>query len=71
MARLGLENDTRLLGMDSRLINQAIVKPAEGILSKIYKKQFDLMKKIEKSGLTTELKDELTDINMGQVKKTM
>jgi len=70
MARLGLEYDTRLLGMDSRLINQAIVKPAEFKLSKIYEKQFDLMKKIEKSGLTTELKDELTDIN-DRVKKTI
>ena len=70
MARLGLEYDTRLLGMDSRLINQAIVKPAEFKLSKIYEKQFDLMKKIEESGLTTELKDELTDIN-DRVKKTI
>ena len=70
MARLGLEYDTRLLGMDSRLINQAIVKPAEFRLSKLYDQQFDTMKKIEKSGLTKELKDKLVDIN-DQVKKNI
>ena len=70
MARLGLEYDTRLLGMDSRLINQAIVKPAEFRLSKLYDQQFDTMKKIEKSGLTKELKDKLVGIN-DQVKKNI
>tara|TARA_R100000329_G_scaffold26040_1_gene24484 strand:- start:366 stop:2426 length:2061 start_codon:yes stop_codon:yes gene_type:complete len=70
MARLGLEYDTRLLGFDSRLINQAIVKPAEFRLSKLYDQQFDVMKKIEKSGLTKELKDQLVDIN-DQVKKNV
>ncbi len=70
MARLGLEYDTRLLGLDSRLINQAIVKPAEFRLSKLYDQQFDVMKKIEKSGLNKELKDKLVDIN-DQVKKNV
>jgi hypothetical protein len=70
MARLGLEYDTRLLGFDSRLINQAIVKPAEFRLSKLYDQQFDVMKKIENSGLTKELKDQLVDIN-DQVKKNI
>ena len=70
MARLGLEYDTRLLGLDSRLINQAIVKPAEFRLSKLYDQQFDTMKKIEKSGLTKELKDKLVGIN-DQVKKNV
>jgi hypothetical protein len=70
MARLGLEYDTRLLGIDSSLINQAIVKPAEFRLSKLYDQQFDVMKKIEKSGLTKELKDQLVDIN-DQVKKNI
>ena len=73
MARLGLEYDTRLLGFDSRLINQAVVKPAEFRLSKLYDQQFDVMKKIEKSGLTKELKDKLVDINdqvKNNVKKT-
>jgi hypothetical protein len=70
MARLGLEYDTRLLGLDSRLINQAIVKPAEFRLSKLYDQQFDVMKKIEKSGLTKELKDKLVGIN-DEVKKNI
>jgi len=70
MARLGLEYDTRLLGIDSSLINQAIVKPAEFRLGKLYDQQFDVMKKIEKSGLTKELKDQLVDIN-NQVKKNI
>ena len=70
MARLGLQYDTRLLGLDSRLINQAVVKPAEFRLSKLYDQQFDTMKKIEKSGLTKELKDKLVDIN-DQVKKNV
>jgi hypothetical protein len=70
MARLGLEYDTRLLGLDSRLINQAIVKPAEFRLSKLYDQQFDVMKKIEKSGLNKELKDKLVGIN-NEVKKNV
>ena len=73
MNRLGLVFDTQLTGMDSRLINQAIIKPAENALEPIYKKQFNVMKKIEKFGLNEKLEKELLDINnqvKEQVKKT-
>ena len=73
MNRLGLVFDTQLTGMDSRLINQAIIKPAENALEPIYKKQFNVMKKIENSGLNEKLEKELLDINnqvKEQVKKT-
>ena len=73
MNRLGLVFDTQLTGIDSRLINQAIIKPAENALEPIYKKQFNVMKKIENSGLNEKLEKELLDINnqvKEQVKKT-
>ena len=73
MNRLGLVFDTQLTGMDSRLINQAIIKPAENALEPVYKKQFNVMKKIENSGLNEKLEKELLDINnqvKEQVKKT-
>ena len=35
MARLGLQFDTQLVGMDSRLINQVVLKPAENMLDKL------------------------------------
>ena len=73
MNRLGLVFDTQLTGIDSRLINQAIIKPAENALEPVYKKQFNVMKKIENSGLNEKLEKELLDINnqvKEQVKKT-
>ena len=36
MARLGLQFDTQLVGMDSRLINQVVLKPAENMLDKLF-----------------------------------
>ena len=40
MARLGLQFDTDLMGMDSRIINQVILRASEIKLDNLYKKQF-------------------------------
>ena len=47
MEKLGLQFDTDLVGMDSRIINQVIVKPSEIKLNNLYARQrkiLDLLK---------------------------
>ena len=39
MQKLGLTFDTNLVGMDSRIINQVIVKPSEIKLNNLYARQ--------------------------------
>ena len=62
MNRLGLQFDTNLMGMDSRVINQVIVKPSEIKLDRLYRKQFDVFEKL-KNNPTDALRTELSDIN--------
>ena len=63
MAKLGLEFNTDIMGIDSRLINQIIVKPSEIQLDKLYRKQFEIFEKLKKNRNSVELKDNLRNIN--------
>ena len=67
MAKLGLKFDTDLVGMDSKIINQVIVKPSEAKLDNLYKKQYNIYEKLV-GNPTNELKKQLIDINK-QVKQ--
>jgi hypothetical protein len=69
MARLGLQFDTQLVGMDSRLINQVVLKPAENMLDKLYEKRENILDNI-KSRPTKEQKKTLQEIN-NSVKKVV
>ena len=63
MNRLGLQFDTDLMGMDSRVINQVIIKPSEIKLDRLYRKQFDVFEKLKKKPTDVSLRTELNDIN--------
>jgi hypothetical protein len=63
MAKLGLEFNTDIMGIDSRLINQIIVKPSEIQLDRLYRKQFEIFEKLKKNPNSVELKDNLKNIN--------
>ena len=69
MARLGLQFDTRLVGMDSRLINQVVLKPAENMLDKLYERRENILDNI-KNKPTDEQKKILKEIN-DSVKKVV
>ena len=69
MARLGLEFDTQLVGMDSRLINQVVLKPAENMLDKLYEKRENILDNL-KGKPTKEQKKILKEIN-DSVKKVV
>ena len=69
MARLGLEFDTRTVGMDSRLINQVVLKPSENMLEKLYTKREKILDNI-KGKPTDEQKKTLKEIN-NSVKKVV
>ena len=62
MAKLGLEFDTQLVGMDSRLINQVVLKPAENMLDKLYERRENVLDNI-KGKPTKEQKKILQEIN--------
>ncbi len=63
MERLGLEFTTDTMGIDSRLINQIIVKPSEIKLNKLYTKQFKVFEELKKNPNSTEAIKQLEDIN--------
>ena len=63
MAKLGLQFNTDIMGIDSRLINQIIVKPSEVQLDRLYRKQYDIFEKLKKNPDSIELKNILKDIN--------
>lgn len=63
MERLGLQFSTDTMGLDSRLINQIIVKPSEIKLNKLYNKQFKLFEELKKNPNSTEAIKQLEDIN--------
>ena len=63
MERLGLEFSTDTMGIDSRLINQIIVKPSEIKLNKLYTKQFKVFEELKKNPNSTEAIKQLEDIN--------
>jgi hypothetical protein len=63
MAKLGLEFNTDIMGIDSRLINQIIVKPSEVQLDRLYRKQYDIFEKLKKNPDSIELKNNLKNIN--------
>ena len=69
MARLGLQFDTQLVGMDSRLINQVVLKPAENMLERLYTKRENILDNI-KGKPTKEQKKILQEIN-DSVKKVV
>lgn len=63
MERLGLEFSTDTMGIDSRLINQIIVKPSEIKLNKLYTKQFKVFEELKKNPNSNEAIKQLEDIN--------
>jgi len=63
MAKLGLQFNTDIMGIDSRLINQIIVKPSEVQLDRLYRKQYDIFEKLKNNPDSIELKNILKDIN--------
>jgi hypothetical protein len=63
MAKLGLQFNTDIMGIDSRLINQIIVKPSEVQLDRLYRKQYDIFEKLKKNPDSIELKNNLKNIN--------
>ena len=69
MARLGLQFDTQTVGMDSRLINQVVLKPSENMLNKLYTKREKILDNI-KGKPTKEQKEILKQIN-DSVKKVV
>jgi len=69
MAKLGLQFSSDLVGMDSRIINQVIVKPAEVTLNKLYKDQLKIFEEL-KNNPTDELRTKLTNLNK-EIKKVI
>ena len=69
MAKLGLQFDTQTVGMDSRLINQVVLKPSENMLNKLYTKREKILDNI-KGKPTDEQKKTLKQIN-DSVKKVV
>ena len=65
MEKLGLQFDTSLLGMDSRIINQVIVKPSEIKLNNLYAKQRKVLDLLKENPDSIELKNKMTEINKG------
>jgi len=63
MARLGLQFDTNLIGMDSRVINQVIIRPSEKKLDRLYTKQFKIFEQLKDNPTNELLKKQLADIN--------
>jgi hypothetical protein len=65
MEKLGLQFDTSLLGVDSRIINQVIVKPSEIKLNNLYAKQRKVLDLLKENPDSIELKNKMTEINKG------
>ena len=63
MAALGLQFDTNLVGMDSRVINQVIIRPSEKKLDRLYSKQFKIFEQLKDNPTNELLKKQLADIN--------
>lgn len=63
MARLGLQFDTSLTGMDSRVINQVILRPSEKKLDRLYSEQFKIFEQLKNNPTDKLLKEQLVDIN--------
>ena len=65
MEKLGLQFDTNLLGMDSRIINQVIVKPSEIKLNNLYARQRKILDLLKENPNSAELKKQMTEVNKG------
>jgi len=63
MARLGLQFDTNLIGMDSRIINQVILRPSEKKLDRLYSQQFEIFEQLKNNPTDELLKTQLDEIN--------
>jgi hypothetical protein len=73
MNRLGIQFNTDTVGMDSRLINQIIVRPSEFALKNLYNKQYSLFNTAKKSRLTSDISNKLNEVNskiINEVEKT-
>ena len=70
MVKLGLQFDTNLIGMDSRIINQVVVKPSEIKMNNLYAKQRKLLELLEKNSLSEDLKNKMSDLNK-QIKQVV
>ena len=69
MAKLGLDFSTDLVGIDSRIINQVIVKPSEVALNKLYRDQLKIFEEL-KNNPTDEGRTKLTNLN-NEIKKVV
>jgi len=65
MEKLGLTFDTDLIGMDSRIINQVIVKPSEIKLNNLYARQRKILDLLRENPNSIVLKNKMTEINKG------
>ena len=65
MEKLGLQFDTDLVGMDSRIINQVIVKPSEIKLNNLYARQRKILDLLKENPDSLELKKQMTEVNKG------
>ncbi len=65
MQKLGLTFDTNLVGMDSRIINQVIVKPSEIKLNNLYARQRKILDLLKENPDSLELKKQMTEVNKG------
>jgi len=63
MEKLGLQFDTDLVGMDSRVINQVIVKPSEIKLNNLYARQRKILDLLKEKPDSLELKKQMTEVN--------
>jgi len=65
MEKLGLTFDTNLVGMDSRIINQVILRPSEIKLNNLYARQRKVLDLLKENPNSMELKNRMTEINKG------
>jgi hypothetical protein len=65
MEKLGLQFDTNLVGMDSRIINQVILRPSEIKLNNLYARQRKVLDLLKENPDSIELKNRMTEINKG------
>ena len=60
---MSIQFGTENTGFDSRLIDQVIVRPSEIRLDKFYERQRDTLDKIKSKGATTQLIEDMDEIN--------
>lgn len=70
MEKLGLKFDTNLIGMDSRIINQVVVKPSEVELRNLYARQLKTLDLLKENPGSETLQNKMIDLNK-QIKQVV